>query len=112
MTNTELVKEIKLLKSSLEDAERRLSEHKHAEHDKRLQKLAELSITLSGEPIDIFKRLAEMIGELLDIPIVCLSEIQGDELYFLSVYNKGEILTNAGHCPISIMPCSTMRTWP
>jgi len=109
MTNTELVKEVKLLKSSLEEAERRLSEHKLAEHNKRLQKLTELSITLSGEPIDIFKRVAEMIGELLDIPIVCLSEIQGDELYFLSVYNKGEILTNAGHCPISITPCSTVK---
>ncbi|MHC4270030.1 MAG: PAS domain-containing protein, partial [Planctomycetota bacterium] len=109
MTNTELVKEIKLLKSSLEEAEKRLSEHKLAEHDKRLQRLTELSITLSGEPIDIFKRVAEMIGELLDIPIVCLSEIQGDELYFLSVYNKGEILTNAGHCPISITPCSTVE---
>ena len=109
MTNTELVKEIKLLKSSLEESERRLSRHKLAEHDKRLQKLTELSITLSGEPIDIFKRVAEMIGELLDIPIVCLSEIQGDKLYFLSVYNKGEILTNAGHCPISITPCSTVK---
>ncbi len=109
MTNTELVNEIKLLKSSLEEAERRLIEYKLAEHDKRLQKLTELSITLSGEPIDIFKRVAEMIGELLDIPIVCLSEIQGDELHFLSVYNKGEILTNAGHCPISITPCSTVK---
>ena len=104
MTNTELVKEVKLLKSSLEKAEGRLSELKLAEQDRRLQKLTELSITLSGEPIDIFKRVAQMIGELLDIPIVCLSEIQGDELYFLSVYNKGEILTNVGHCPISITP--------
>ncbi len=108
-TNSELVNETKLLKASLEEAERKISKYKHDKHDKRLQKLTELCITLSGEPLDIFKRVAVMIAELLDIPIVCLSEIQGDELYFLSIYNKGEILTNAGHCPIGVTPCSAVR---
>ena len=109
MTKSELAREIKSLKSTLKDAERKRGKHELAEYVERFQKLAELSITLSGDPIEIFKRVAEMIGKLFDIPIVCLSEIRGDMLCFLSVYNKGEVLIDAGQCPISITPCSTVK---
>jgi diguanylate cyclase (GGDEF)-like protein/PAS domain S-box-containing protein len=76
---------------------------------KHLQKLSELSMTLSGDPIDIFKSVAQMIGELFNVPVVCLLEIRGDELDFLSVYDKGTVATNAGSCPINITPCATVR---
>ena len=52
------------------------------EHVKRLKKLYELSMTLSGDPADIFKHVARMIAELFDVRVVCLSEIIGDQLYF------------------------------
>ena len=109
VTKSELVREIKSLKSTLKEAERKRGEHELAEYVERFQRLTELSITLSGDPIDIFKSVAETIGKLFGIPIVCLSEIRGDMLFFLSVYNKGEVLIDAGQCPISITPCSTVK---
>jgi C4-dicarboxylate-specific signal transduction histidine kinase len=75
----------------------------------RLKRLYELSMTLSGDPMDIFVHVARMIGELLEVQVVCLSEIRGRELHFLSVYVKGDILVNAGHCPLDITPCATVE---
>ncbi|WP_455234043.1 GAF domain-containing sensor histidine kinase [Thiogranum longum] len=75
----------------------------------RLKKLYELSMTLAGDPVDIFRHVARMIGELLDVKVVCLSEIRGEQLYFLSVYVEGKVFTDAGHCPLSITPCATVE---
>ncbi len=75
----------------------------------RLKKLYELSMTLSGDPVDIFNYVAKMIGELFDLKVVCLSEIRGNELFFLSVYVQGTIYSNAGTCPLSITPCATVE---
>jgi hypothetical protein len=76
----------------------------------RLKKLYELSMTLSGEPLEIFGHVARMIGELLDVKVVCLSEIRGANLEFLSVYVNGEIHTNAGRCSLQITPRSTVES--
>jgi len=76
---------------------------------KRLRKLAELSLTLSGEPVDIFNKIARMIGELLEVRIVCLSEIQGEILQFLSVYNDGKVFIDAGQCQLANTPCATVQ---
>ncbi len=78
-------------------------------HIRRLRKLYELSMTLSGDPLEVFKNAAYMIGELFNVRVVCLSEIRGDELYFISVYIDGKIVTDAGRCHISITPCSTVE---
>ncbi len=75
----------------------------------RLKKIAELSMTLSGEPVDIFRKIAAMIGELLDVRIVCLSEIDDGKLNFLSVYRAGEVMTDAGSCVLANTPCSTVQ---
>ncbi|HEY8097342.1 MAG TPA: PAS domain S-box protein, partial [Methylobacter sp.] len=75
----------------------------------RLKKLFELSLTLSGDPIEIFQHAAKMIGELLKVKIVCLSEIQGERLNFLAVYMDGEIYSNAGSCLLAITPCATVE---
>ena len=74
-----------------------------------LKKLYQLSMTLSGDPMDIFVHVARMIGALLDVKVVCLSEIRGRELYFLSVYDRGRIFLNAGNCPLEITPCATVE---
>jgi PAS domain S-box-containing protein len=76
----------------------------------RLKKLAELSLTLSGEPVEIFRKIAHMIGELLEVKIVCLSEIEDDSLHFLSVYNDGQVFIDAGQCLLVNTPCSTVQT--
>jgi diguanylate cyclase (GGDEF)-like protein/PAS domain S-box-containing protein len=75
----------------------------------RLKKLFELSLTLSGDPLEIFQHAAKLIGELLDVKVVCLSEIQGERLNFLSVYIDGEIYSNAGSCLLAITPCATVE---
>jgi PAS domain S-box-containing protein len=89
--------------------EKKRAEQLHEKHVKRLEKLYELSMMLSGDPIDIFQNAARMIGELLDVRVVCLSEIRGDELFFISVYVDGEVMTNVGSCPLSITPCATVQ---
>ena len=95
----------------LEAKRKLLSQYKRKANKQinRLQKLTELSLTLSGDPIEVFKRIARMIGELMDMRVVCLSEIRGDELYFLSVYINGEVMADAGHCPLEITPCATVE---
>lgn len=89
--------------------ERKESERQIETHVNRLQKLSELSMTLTGDPADVFREVARMIGELLDVRVVCLSEIRGEELYFISVYADGEVMTDAGHCPLEITPCATVE---
>jgi len=75
----------------------------------RIRKLYELSMTLSGDPIDIFRHIAHIIGELLNVKVVCLSEVKGKELYFLSVYVEGVMHDNAGRCELSVTPCATVE---
>ncbi len=75
----------------------------------RLRKLYELSMTLSGEPMNIFVYIARMIGEWLNVKVVCLSEIRGHDLHFLSVYVQGNVLIHAGGCPLAITPCATVE---
>jgi len=70
----------------------------------RLKKLFELSLTLSGDPMEIFQHAAKLIGELLEVKLVCLSEIQGERLNFLAVYINGEIYENAGSCLLASTP--------
>lgn len=79
-----------------------------AEQINRLKRLYELSLLMSGDPMEIFSYAARMIGELLAVKVVCLSEIQGENLQFLSVYVQGNILTNAGSCPLAVTPCATV----
>ena len=75
----------------------------------RLKKLYELSMTVAGDPIEVFKRVANMIGEVFDVRVVCLSEIRGEELFFISVYVDGEVSVDVGHCPLAITPCATVE---
>jgi signal transduction histidine kinase len=76
----------------------------------RFQKLYELSMTLAGDPVEVFAHIARMIGELMDVKVVCLSEVVGDQLRFRSVYVNGKVYTDAGGCPLSITPCATVET--
>ncbi len=75
----------------------------------RLKKLYELSMTISGDPVDVFKHIARIIGELFELKIVCLSKINGDTLDFLAIYHEGKIFTDAGSCKLAITPCATVE---
>ena len=75
----------------------------------RLKRLSELGLNLTGDPIDIFQSIAVMIGELLEVPVVNLSEIRGDKLYFLSSYDKGKVTPYAGTCLLSNTPCASVE---
>ncbi|MEE9542617.1 MAG: PAS domain-containing protein, partial [Thermodesulfobacteriota bacterium] len=94
---------------SIDITERKRAEEALAIHTKRLDRLSELSMTLSGDPGEVFESVVRMIAELLDVRVVCLSEIRGDELYFLSVYADGKTFADAGHCPLEVTPCSTVE---
>ncbi len=65
-------------------------------------------MTLSGDPLEIFKGVAQTIGEIFGVATVCLSEIREGELRFLSVYENGIVTVNAGTCPLSVTPCATV----
>ena len=75
----------------------------------RFKKLSNLALTLTGSPQDVFNNVAKLIGDLLDVKVVCLSEVRDDELYFLSVYVEGQMYSNVGHCDLSITPCATVE---
>jgi len=75
----------------------------------QLKKLSELSLTLCGDPTEIFERVVRMIGELFKVRVVCLSEVVGPELYFKAVYLNGEVVRDAGRCPLAITPCATVE---
>lgn len=68
----------------------------------RLKKLYELSMTISGDPVEVFRHIAKIIGELFELKIVCLSKINGDRLDFLAIYHKGKIFTDAGSCELAL----------
>ena len=76
---------------------------------RRLKKLYELSMTLSGDPIDVFKKITNILYELFDLRVVGLSEIRDNELCFLSVSLDGEIVTDVSNCPLNITPCATVK---
>lgn len=75
----------------------------------RLQEVVELGMLLTGDPLQVFGRIAQLIGAFLNVSVVCLSEIRDDELNFLSVYVNGEVITEAGRCPLSTSPCATVQ---
>ena len=82
---------------------------READRLKQLQTLSELGLTLSGDPGEIFERVVRMIGELFHVRVVCLSEIVGDDLQFKAVYSNGEVVRDAGRCPLIVTPCATVE---
>ena len=97
-----------VLELSIDITKRRKAEEALAVHTGRLKRLSELSMALSGDPSEVFESVIKMIGELLDVRVVALSEIRGDQLYFLTVYVDGDTTANAGQCDLDITPCSTV----
>lgn len=106
---TDLKNNIIGMLSTYEDiTDRRKAELQAAARNLRLKRLTELSLTLSGDPADVFQNVARMIGELLDVRIVCLSIIRDEEMQFMSLYIDGEMISNPGSHPLATTPCASV----
>lgn len=81
----------------------------HSDSLRRLQRISEWSLMLSGDPATVFENVVRMIGELFSLPVVCLSEIVGETLYFKAVYRNGTVVRDAGNCPLNVSPCGTIE---
>ncbi|HBJ86299.1 MAG TPA: hypothetical protein DDZ88_21035, partial [Verrucomicrobiales bacterium] len=89
--------------------ERKLAEERDATHLRRLHRLSELSMQLSGEPGAVFEEVVGMVATLFEVPVVCLSEIAGQELLFKTVWVNGQVFRDAGGCPLALTPCATVE---
>jgi PAS domain S-box-containing protein len=90
--------------------ERRQAQERDAAHLRKLHRLSELSMQLSGEPGAVFDEVVDMVATLFEVPVVCLSEIVGKELQFKAVYINGQVQRDAGGCLLAITPCATVET--
>ena len=90
-------------------SERRQLEQQATQYNKRLTKLNELTLGLTGDPIEVFAKMARILAELFEMRMIYLSEVRGDEVYFLSIYRDGEVELESGHCPIETTPCVLVR---
>ena len=86
--------------------ERRQAQERDAAHLRKLHLLSELSMQLSGDPGVVFEEVVRMIATLFDVPVVCLSEVVGQELQIKVVWINGRIQHDAGSVPLSTSPCS------
>ena len=75
----------------------------------QLKRMSELALTLSGDPAAVFEHIVRIVGELYAVKVVCLSEIIGEELHFRAVFVNGQVILNAGHCPLAVTPCATVK---
>ncbi|MFO0754005.1 MAG: ATP-binding protein [Thermodesulfovibrionales bacterium] len=80
-----------------------------AEQISRFKRLSEIGLTLTGDPTAVFQSIAHLLGELLHVSVVNLSEIRGDTLFFLSCYVKGKVFPYPGSCLLAETPCATIE---
>jgi PAS domain S-box-containing protein len=98
------------MSGSMQDiTERKESERREKVRREQWRRLSELSLTMSGDPADIFEHVARMIGELFHVRVVCLSEVSGKDLIFRAVYAGGKTFRDAGQCPLAITPCANVE---
>lgn len=80
-----------------------------ADTEKKLRKLYELSLLLSGDPGEIIQQIAAMIAEFFTVRVVILSEIKDQKLYFLCVHIDGVLQTDLGHVPLAVTPRAVVK---
>jgi len=91
--------------------DRKLAEKRDAAHLHRLRRLSESSMKLSSDdPEAVFDEVVQMIAELFQVPVVCLSEVSGQQLRFKSVFKQGRVLRNPGGCALAGTPCENIET--
>lgn len=95
-----------ILANERDITERRQAQERDAAHLRKLHRLSELSMQLSGEPGAVFDEVVGMVATLFEVPVVCLSEVVGQELQIKAVWSHGQIMHEGGSAPLSTSPCS------
>jgi signal transduction histidine kinase/HAMP domain-containing protein len=60
--------------------------------NERLLKLYDIALSLDKEIKDICNKVTSSIAEVLNVRLVCVSEIRGDEVAIVSMYKDGELI--------------------
>jgi len=97
-----------ILANERDITERRRATERDAAYLRKLRRLSELSLQLSGDPGVIFEEVVVMVATLFEIPVVCLSEVVGQELQIKAVWTNGQTLHDPGSAPLSTSPCATV----
>jgi PAS domain S-box-containing protein len=97
-----------ILANERDITERRQSQERNAAYLRKLHRLSELSMQLSGEPGAVFDEVVGMVATLFEVPVVCLSEVLGQELEIKAVWVHGQIQHDAGVAPLSTSPCASV----
>ncbi len=80
----------------------------HDPRDTRLRRLYELSATLSGEPEEVFDRMAMIVAETFGVRAATVQRIDGDRTVLLSMYFDGRV-SRTGEFPLQGTPCENVR---
>lgn len=75
----------------------------------RLRRLYELGATLSGEPDEVFDRMATIVAETFGVRAAAVERLDGDKLVVLSLYLDGR-LSRGAVFPLRGTPCERVRT--
>jgi PAS domain S-box-containing protein len=97
-----------ILANERDITERRRAAKRDAASLRKLHRLSELSLQLSGDPGVIFNEVVVMVATLFEIPVVCLSEVVGTELQIKAVWTHGQTQHDPGSAPLSTSPCATV----
>lgn len=76
--------------------------------DARLRRLYELSATLSGEPQEVFDRMAAIAAETFGVRAASVERVDGDRCVTLSLCFDGRV-SRAGVFPLQGTPCENVR---
>ena len=99
----------KTILASMEDiTARKLAEEQNNTYVDKLRKLAKFSMAPTTDPAEVFQEATKLMGELIDVPIVALTEVKNNELNFINIFAHGEIINTEERCSLQDTPCSTL----
>lgn len=97
-----------ILANERDITERHRATERNAAYLRKLRRLSEQSMHLSGDPAAVFEDVVGMLAELFDVPVVCLAEVAGTDLRFRAVWLNGQTLRDAGGCALAGTPCASV----
>lgn len=94
------------------DAERTHPERNHQGTQDQLARrldVVQRCAALSGDPQQVIERVVALIGEVLEVPLVGVSEFHGDAFALPALYDRGAVARDPGVFPIVGTPCARVR---
>ncbi len=74
----------------------------------RLRRIYDLALTVSGNPIEVFDHIVEIIAELFGVRIALVEKIEGEKIIALSMYIDGRI-HHEGEFDLTVTPCANVQ---